>query len=155
MQIQVDDRTILKAPAMVVEGARGALMAIDPASPHWIATDERGIAILRRLDGRTPLGEVVRDYAIETGVDSSRAWLHVETFARDALRQGFVSTDGAVPLPYLGRGTYLRTDRLRELWIQVNDFSVTSPANTVSSRPAREVGRGSTERSFATSSTRP
>jgi radical SAM protein with 4Fe4S-binding SPASM domain len=122
MPIHVDDKTILRAPAMVVERARGALVAIDPASPHWIATDDRGIAILRRLDGRTPLGEVARDYAAETRVDMSRAWLHVETFARDALRQGFVSTDGAVPLPYLGRATYLRTDRLRELWIQVNDF---------------------------------
>ena len=40
----------------------------------------------------------------------SRAWLHVETFVRDALRQGFVSTDGAVPLPYVGRAAYLRTE---------------------------------------------
>jgi radical SAM protein with 4Fe4S-binding SPASM domain len=122
MQNQVDDRTILRAPATVVGRTAGTAIAIDPASPHWIATDERGLAILRRLDGRTPLGEVVRAYAAETGQDMSRAWLHVETFARDALRHGFVSTDGAVPLPYLGRATYLRTDRLRELWIQVNDF---------------------------------
>jgi 7,8-dihydro-6-hydroxymethylpterin dimethyltransferase len=27
-----------------------------------------------------------------------------------------------VPLPYLGRAAYLRTDRLQEFWIQVNDF---------------------------------
>ena len=122
MQNQVDDGTILRAPGTVIERTRGALIAIDPAAPHWIGTDERGIAILRHLDGRTPLGEVVRSYAAEAGLDMSRAWLHVETFARDALRQGFVSTDGAVPLPYLGRAMYLRTDQLRELWIQVNDF---------------------------------
>src|SRR2546425_2893162 len=122
MQTQVDDTTVLRAPATVVERTRGATVAIDPSSPHWIATDERGISILRRLDGRTPLGDVVRSYAADNRLDMSRAWLHVETFVRDALRQGFVSTDGAVPLPYVGRAAYLRTDRLRELWIQVNDF---------------------------------
>jgi radical SAM protein with 4Fe4S-binding SPASM domain len=141
MQTQVDDKTILRAPATVTERTRGALIAIDPASPHWIATDERGIAILRRLDGRTPLGDVVRGYAAETGLDMSRAWLHVETFARDALRQGFVSTDGAVPLPYLGRATYLRTDRLRELWIHVNDFcNLACEHCLVSSGPQRAQG---------------
>ncbi len=62
MPIQVDDTTILRAPATVLERASGAMVAIDPASPHWIATDERGTAILRHLDGRTPLGEIARRY---------------------------------------------------------------------------------------------
>ncbi|MBI2186414.1 MAG: methyltransferase domain-containing protein [Acidobacteria bacterium] len=118
----VDEKTLLRAPASVIERTSGGLVVLDPAAPHWIATDERGAAILRRLDGRTPLENVVRGYAGEAGVDPTRAWLHVETFARDALRHGFVSTDGAVPVPYLGRAAYLRTDRLRELWIQLNDF---------------------------------
>jgi radical SAM protein with 4Fe4S-binding SPASM domain len=106
----------------VIERAGEAYVAIDPASPNWITTDERGLRILRQLDGRTPLADVVRTYAADTGLELSRAWLHVETFARDALRQRFVSTDGAVPMPYLGRSAYLRTDQLREFWIQVNDF---------------------------------
>ncbi|MBI2222259.1 MAG: methyltransferase domain-containing protein [Acidobacteria bacterium] len=118
----VTDQTVLRAPATVVERAEGAAIAIDPAGPNWIATDERGLRILRHLDGRTPLGEVVRAYAAESGLDAARAWLHVDTFTRDALRQQFISTDGAVPLPYLGRAAYLRTERLREFWIQVNDF---------------------------------
>jgi radical SAM protein with 4Fe4S-binding SPASM domain len=141
MQTQVDEKTILRAPATVTERTRGAVVAIDPASPHWIATDERGMSILRRLDGRTALGDVVRGYAADTGLDISRAWLDVDTFARDALRQGFVSTDGAVPLPYLGRATYLRTDRLRELWIQVNDFcNLACEHCLVSSGPQRAQG---------------
>jgi hypothetical protein len=126
---------------MVVERAAGTAIAIDPAAPNWIATDERGLQILRQLDGRTPLGQVVRSYAAEAGVDMARAWLHVDTFARDALRQGFVSTDGAVPMPYLGRAEYLRTDRLREFWIQVNDFCNLACAHClVSSGPA--LGHG-------------
>jgi radical SAM protein with 4Fe4S-binding SPASM domain len=122
MQMRIDGQTLLRAPATVVERAAGAAIAIDPASPNWIATDDRGLMILRRLDGKTPFDEVVRAYAADTNLDFARAWLHVETFARDALRQKFISTDGAVPLPYLGRSAYLRTDRLRELWIQVSDF---------------------------------
>jgi radical SAM protein with 4Fe4S-binding SPASM domain len=141
MHAPLDDKTMLRAPAMVVERAAGTAIAIDPAAPNWIATDERGLQILRQLDGRTPLGQVVRSYAAEAGVDMARAWLHVDTFARDALRQGFVSTDGAVPMPYLGRAEYLRTDRLREFWIQVNDFCNLACAHClVSSGPA--LGHG-------------
>lgn len=106
MQIRVDDQTVLRAPATVIERAAAAGVAIDPAAPNWIATDERGLRILRYLDGRTPRGEVVRQYADDSGLDLARAWLHVDTFTRDALRQRFISTDGAVPVPYLaGRHT--------------------------------------------------
>jgi 7,8-dihydro-6-hydroxymethylpterin dimethyltransferase len=76
-----------------------------------------------------------------TGLDVTRAWLHVDTFVRDGLRQRFISTDGAVPLPYLGRAAYLRTDRLREFWIQVNDFcNLACEHCLVSSGPDRGQG---------------
>lgn len=138
---QIDDQTVLRSSATVVERAGSAIVAIDPAAPNWIATDERGLRILRYLDGRTPFGEVVRAYAADSGLDFGRAWLHVDTFARDALRQQFVSTDGAVPVPYLGRAAYLRTDRLREFWIQVNDFcNLACEHCLVSSGPDRGHG---------------
>lgn len=141
MQTRIDDQTVLRAPATVVERTAGAAIAVDPAAPNWIATDDRGLRILRYLDGRTPLGEVVRAYAGDAGIDLARAWLHVDTFARDGLRQRFISTDGAVPLPYLGRATFLRTDRLREFWIQVNDFcNLACEHCLVSSSP--ELGQG-------------
>lgn len=141
MQTRIDDQTVLRAPATVVERAAGAAIAIDPASPNWIATDDRGLRILRYLDGRTPLGDVVRAYAADSALDLARAWLHVDTFARDGLRQRFISTDGAVPLPYLGRAAYLRTDRLREFWIQVNDFcNLACEHCLVSSGPERAQG---------------
>jgi radical SAM protein with 4Fe4S-binding SPASM domain len=116
-------------------------VALDPGRPHWIGTDERGLRLLGRFDGRTPFVQVVRDYATESGLDVTRAWLHVETFAHDGLRQGFLSTDGAAPAPYLGRSAYLDTERLQELWIQVNDFCNLSCAHClVSSGPDREQG---------------
>src|SRR5918994_1898468 len=141
MQTRIDDQTVLRAPATVVERAAGAAIAIDPAAPNWVATDDRGLRILRYLDGRTPLRDVVRAYATDSGLDLAQAWLHVDTFARDGLRQRFLSTDGAVPLPYLGRATYLRTDRLREFWIQVNDFcNLACEHCLVSSGPDRGHG---------------
>ena len=78
---------------------------------------------------------------MQSGLDVARAWLHVETFARDALRRGFVSMDGAASGPYLGRSAYLTTDRLHELWIQVNDFcNLTCEHCLVSSGPDRGQG---------------
>jgi len=50
--------TVLRAPATVIERPPHACIAIDPAAPNWIATDERGLQILGFLDGRTPLRDV-------------------------------------------------------------------------------------------------
>jgi len=137
----LDDRTLLRAPAYATERLPGAILALDPGKPNWIITDERGARILARLDGRTPLADVVKGYAADSGLDLARAWLHVDTFVRDALRRGFVSTDGTVPVPYLGRSAYLTLDRLRELWIQVNDFcNLACEHCLVSSGPDRAQG---------------
>ena len=97
--------------------------------------------MLGRFDGRTPFADVVNGHAFRSGLDATRAWLHVETFARDALRQGFLSTDGAAPAPYLGRQSYLETTRLNEFWVQVNDFCNLSCGHClVSSGPLRDQG---------------
>ncbi len=141
MPTHLDDRSLLRAPAFTVVPVPGGSVALDPAAPNWIATDERGVQLLSRFDGRTPLGQVVKDYASHASVDMVRAWLHVETFARDGLRQGFLSADGAAPAPYLGRAAYLGVDRLSELWIQVNDFcNLACEHCLVSSGPDRAQG---------------
>ena len=141
MPIPIDDKTMLRAPAFSVRDVPGGTVAIDLAAPHWIGTDERGLRLLGRFDGRTPFAQVVRDYATESGLDVTRAWLHVETFAHDGLRHRFLSTDVAAPAPYLGRSAHLETDRLQELWIQVNDFCNLSCAHClVSSGPERQQG---------------
>ena len=138
--------TALRAPVYTTTKLSGAVLALDPAAPNWIATDDRGARLLALFDGKTPFREVVARYAADTRLDVARAWLHVETFARDALRSGFLSTNGAVPMPYLGRAAYLRTDGLRELWLHVNDFCNLSCAHClVSSGPDRAQGL-STER---------
>jgi radical SAM protein with 4Fe4S-binding SPASM domain len=141
MSTVIEDKTILRAPAYSVHHLGADAVALDPARPHWIGTDERGMTLLGRFDGRTPFAQVVRDHARESGLDVTRAWLHVETFAHDGLRHGFLSTDGVAPAPYLGRSAYLETERLHELWIQVNDFCNLSCAHClVSSGPERQQG---------------
>ena len=141
MPTHLDDRTLLRAPSFSVTHVPGGIVALDPQTPNWVASDERGLRVLSRFDGRTPFGDIVTEYAAQSGLDIARAWLHVETFARDALRQGFISTDGAAPVPYLGRSAYLTTDRLRELWIQVNDFcNLACEHCLVSSSPDRAQG---------------
>ena len=141
MPTYFDDRTLLRAPDYSALPIAGANVALSPAAPHWIATDHRGLGLLARFDGKTPLGQVVKEYAQDAGIDPTEAWLHVETFARDAERRGFLSTDGAAPAPYLGRSTYLDVDRLHELWIQVNDFcNLACEHCLVSSGPDRAQG---------------
>lgn len=141
MSTFIDDDTLLRAPAFSVQRSGGQSIALDPAKPHWVASDDRGIRLLGQFDGRTPFAQVVRDYADSSGLDVARAWLHVETFASDALRHGFLSTDGAAPAPYLGRAAYLATAELHELWVQVNDFCNLACAHClVSSGPTRDQG---------------
>ena len=141
----LDDETMLRAPLHArtpLAGARSnVVLALDPAQPNWIATDNRGARLLALFDGKTRMRDVVSTYAADTDLDVARAWLHVETFARDALRQGFLSHDGAAPPAYLGRSAYLQTDRLSELWLHVNDFCNLSCAHClVSSGPERSQG---------------
>ncbi len=138
---RLDETTVLRAPAYTTARLSKAVVAVDPLTPNWIAIDDRGLRLLGLFDGRTPMREVVATYASETDIDVTRAWLHVDTFARDAMRHGFLSSDGAAPAQYLGRGAYLETDRLRELWLHVNDFCNLACAHClVSSGP--DLGQG-------------
>ena len=72
MPIVIEDKTMLRAPAYSVHGVGNDVVAIDPARPHWIGTDDRGLGLLGRFDGRTPFVQVVRDYANASGLDVTR-----------------------------------------------------------------------------------
>ena len=113
MPIYLNDKTLLHAPNLSLIPVPGAIVALDPQKPNWISSDERGVSVLTRFDGRTPFGEIVAEYAAKSGLDVARAWLHVETFARDALRQGFVSVVGVDSVPYLGRSAILDNRSIR------------------------------------------
>ena len=42
----IDDSTLLRAPAFTVRRSGGETVALDPAKPHWVASDDRGIRLL-------------------------------------------------------------------------------------------------------------
>ncbi len=139
--IRLDNDVIVRVPGYVSTKTANTVIALDPAAPNWIAIDDRGARLLALFDGKTPLREIVPRYAAEMHLDLARAWLHVETFARDVLRGGFASTDGATAAPYRGRAAYLQTHRLHELWLHVNDFCNLACAHClVSSGPDRAQG---------------
>src|SRR5574341_654630 len=108
------------APGHVTLERDGLVVLLDPETPNWIATDERGARILAWLDGRSSLEEVQASYAREHGVELATAWLHVNRFVREAERRGFASPEPVRPVPYPGRARYL-APRLRELWLHTNN----------------------------------
>ena len=82
--LALDDGTTLRAPAYATTTLSAAKLALDPAQPNWIVTDDRGMRLLRLFNGTTPLRNVVSAYAADTELDVARAWLHVETFVRES-----------------------------------------------------------------------
>ncbi|MBI4228150.1 MAG: methyltransferase domain-containing protein, partial [Deltaproteobacteria bacterium] len=60
-------------------------------------------------------------YSSEFGLSTTKSWVHVNTFLKDALREKILSFNPFVRAPYKGRGEFLKTDRLTELWIHTNN----------------------------------
>jgi radical SAM protein with 4Fe4S-binding SPASM domain len=116
----VTEHTPWHAPRFVMLERNGIVVLLDPEAPNWISTDSRGARILSCLDGHSTLDEVAGRYAREFGVDSPRAWLHVNRLVREAERHGFAMPEPAVRPAYPGRSRYL-TPRMRELWIHTNN----------------------------------
>lgn len=98
-----------------------SVVLLDPEGPNWVATDEAGEEILRLFNGKRRFNEVVLQYAAATGFEMAKAWQHVETIARDALRQKYLRESVEEYSPYTGRETCLDTERLTDLWIHTNN----------------------------------
>lgn len=141
MKVRVDERTVLYAPPLTVERLGDAVVVFDSEGPNWLVTDERGLDLLKRFGGGGTCGDVVRQYAVQARLDLAKAWLHAETFLRDALRQRMLRVDEVGVQPYPGRASYLRLERLEEVWVQVNDFCNLACAHClVASGPDRAQG---------------
>jgi hypothetical protein len=50
----LSDETILHAPPLLELASEDAVVLVDAAAPNWVATDARGAAILRTVDGKGP-----------------------------------------------------------------------------------------------------
>ncbi|HHT9132786.1 MAG TPA: radical SAM protein, partial [Candidatus Tripitaka californicus] len=117
----IKETSILYSPDYHRYSVDNLAILLDQEGPNWIGADARGAEIIGLLDGKTPLGEVVRTYSSRYTMESPKAWLHVYSFIRDALRHQFVSTQPFQRDSYPGRGAFLSLNGLKELWIHTNN----------------------------------
>jgi radical SAM protein with 4Fe4S-binding SPASM domain len=115
------EKAILHVPPYSQIDLNGLFVLIDPEGPNWIATDSRGAKIISYIDGRKTFNDIVKLYASEFNLDTAKAWVHIDSFIKDTLREKFTSLEPYVRAPYTGRSDYLRADRLSELWIHTNN----------------------------------
>ncbi|HHT9118487.1 MAG TPA: PqqD family peptide modification chaperone, partial [Candidatus Hypogeohydataceae bacterium YC38] len=118
---QLKDTSIFYVPDFQRYEAGNVSILLDPEGPNWIGTDARGAEIIGLLDGKTSLGEVARIYSSRYGVEGPKAWLHVYSFIKDALRQRFLSTQPFHRDDYPGRNAFLSLNGLKELWLYINN----------------------------------
>jgi MoaA/NifB/PqqE/SkfB family radical SAM enzyme/ubiquinone/menaquinone biosynthesis C-methylase UbiE len=119
----------------------GIYFRVDGEAPNWIATDERGDAILGWIDGGRTFSDLVREYAVHSKMEEAKAWLHVHDFLQSALRHQIVFLEPPVRPEYEGRARYLVPDRLREFWFHTNNScNLTCTHCLVSSHPGGDPG---------------
>ena len=100
-----------------VEKRDGYYLVLDPAAPNWLATDEDGAWIARRLRAGQARDEISYRYAKRVGVSLRRGLELVGRFAEEA---GEFASPRNGPA-YRGRASYLEPERLREVWLHVSD----------------------------------
>jgi len=142
--VELTDRTVLYSPALTRFERDGFYFFIDGGAPNWIATDRRGADILDLIDGSQSMGEIVHEYAKlqpRSEMDGARAWLHVQSFVREAVRHGILSLRPFPRSLYYGRSAYLKPTQLREFWFHTNNSCNLSCAHClVESHPGGDPG---------------
>ncbi len=114
---------------------------VDREGPNWLATNSAGSAILERFDGKLSFGEIVNEYAADTGYEFAKAWQDVHTVALDAIRQKYLQPEVTSRPEYGGRRPYLEGEPLRELWLHTNNScNLTCRHCLVSSGPDGDPG---------------
>jgi radical SAM protein with 4Fe4S-binding SPASM domain len=119
--MELSEKSILHAPPYSDIHLNDLHVLIDPEGPNWIGTDSRGARIFSYMDGKRNFNDIVKLYATEFGLSTTKAWVHVNTFVKDGLREKILSLNPYVRAPYGGRGEYLNADHLSELWVHTNN----------------------------------
>lgn len=137
----LDGATVLHAPPLARESQGGTRILIDPEGPHWLGTDVRGERLLGLFDGRRSVDDVTRDYGASFGIPPDKAWMHVHSFALDALRARFLHRAPVPTRSYAGRASHLDLGVLREVWLHTNNScNLTCGHCLVSSGPDGDKG---------------
>jgi MoaA/NifB/PqqE/SkfB family radical SAM enzyme/SAM-dependent methyltransferase len=139
--MNLKDSTILFRPRWVQFENNQIHFFVDDEAPNWISTDERGGQILNLVDGKRNLGDLIKEYRKEYGLDSAVAWLHVYDFVKAGIRHQMLFLDPVERAPYTGRGDYLKPVKLNEFWIHTNNScNLTCTHCLVSSHPGGDPG---------------
>jgi MoaA/NifB/PqqE/SkfB family radical SAM enzyme/ubiquinone/menaquinone biosynthesis C-methylase UbiE len=117
----LSERAIVHAPPLYTFRDSDIEYFLDEEAPHWVAVDDRGAEILRRVDGRATFGDLVAQYASARGLEAGKAWLHVHDFLQGCLRAGFLAATPFERVPYAGRARHASPSGLHELWLHTNN----------------------------------
>lgn len=141
------ERTPLHIPNFHTFERNGITYAVDPEAPNWIAVEERGAELLRRIsEGPIPFGALVARYAADHALEAGKAWVHVHDFLTALDRSQNLSDQPFTREPYAGRDTLIRPEGLRELWLQINNAcNLTCTHCLVSSGPGGIPGLSTDE----------
>jgi len=116
------ERTPLHIPEFHTFESDGITYAVDAEAPNWIAVEERGAELLRRIgEGAVTFGALVARYAADHALEAGKAWLHVHDFLTALDRSQNLSDTPFAREPYAGRDAHIRPEGLRELWLQINN----------------------------------
>jgi len=119
--MELSEKSTFHAPPYSDINSNNIHILIDPDGPNWISTDFRGSRIISYIDGKRNLNDLVKQYSSEFGLSTSKSWVHINSFIKNALREKFLSLNPFVRAPYKGRTEYLKSDHLNELWIHTNN----------------------------------
>ena len=116
-------------------GGRFGLM-FDPEGPNWIVTEPRGGEILKDVNGRHTVSDLVGLYRERTRKDWAESWLDVTTFLNHAIRTDFLRPEPFDRDRYPGRGPLIENHPLEEVWFHVtNRCNLTCAHCLVNSSP--------------------
>ncbi len=139
---ELNHQTLLYAPTLHAIPRKDWTLFVDAEAPNWVSTDERGAWLLQAA-ARAPIAfaQLVSQYAAHNGLDTGKAWVHVQAFVSEALRHHILSLTPVEPAPYEGRAAHLTLSRLRECWLHTNNScNLTCRHCLVSSSPRGEAG---------------
>lgn len=137
----ITEKTVFHTPGFVKYEAAGLPLLLHAEAPNWAVVEDRGVDILSRCDGGTPVGRIVAEYASTRDVEAGKAWLHVHDFLREARRAGLVDTSPFERRDYAGRLASGAPDTLSEFWIHSNNScNLACTHCLVSSGPRGEQG---------------
>ena len=118
-QVQLKDSSLMRKPQLHSFEREGVYFFVDPQSPNWISTDERGAKLLNLINGKRNVGEIRNLYANLYNLDWGKGWIGPQVFLREAARKGIVSLEPFDYPLYEGRSLYLKPETLKEFWIHL------------------------------------